>query len=78
MTDDASKKRRELEHELTLTMTAQVQGHKWSRLNFCVITSDFVTNTVVKALISGHPWDNEKESVTDCLWDVKIQSLYGG
>ena len=28
MTDDAAKKRRELEHELTLTMTAQVQGHK--------------------------------------------------
>lgn len=24
MTDDASKKKRELEHELTLTMTAQV------------------------------------------------------
>ena len=24
MTDDAAKKRRELEHELTLTMTAQV------------------------------------------------------
>ena len=28
MTDDAAKKRRELEHKLTLTMTAQVQGHK--------------------------------------------------
>ena len=45
MTDDAAKKRRELEHELTLTMTAQVQGHKQSTLNVCLITSDFVTNS---------------------------------
>ena len=28
MTDDASKKKRELEHELTLTMTAQVSYMK--------------------------------------------------
>ena len=28
MTDDAAKKRRELEHELTLTMTAQVSYMK--------------------------------------------------
>lgn len=28
MTDDASKKKRELEHELTLTMTAQVSNMK--------------------------------------------------
>ena len=32
MTDDAAKKRRELEHELTLTMTAQV-GHNVNRVD---------------------------------------------
>ena len=71
MTDDAAKKRRELEHELTLTMTAQVQGHKQSRLNFCLITTDFVTNTVVEAVMSGHHWDKKKVSVTDCLRECK-------
>ena len=32
MTDDAAKKRRELEHELTLTMTAQVSYMKHTML----------------------------------------------
>ena len=78
MTDDAAKKRRELEHELTLTMTAQVQGHKQSRRNFCLITSDFVTNTVVEALVSGHPRDNKKVSVTDCLRECKNTEFVWG
>ena len=55
MTDDAAKKRRELEHELTLTMTAQVQGHKQSTLNFCQTTSDFVTKSY------GESWDSPCE-----------------
>ena len=38
MTDDATKKKRELEHELTLTMTAQVSNMlKWFSMCTCVV-----------------------------------------
>lgn len=67
MTDDAAKKRRELEHELTLTMTAQVsymERELWCFRQSIKCTSDAYTRllcvTCSKSLSLGKTFSDSK------------------
>ena len=51
MTDDATKKKRELEHELTLTMTAQVSYMKMIILQFYYDLNSIITQVVIEMCV---------------------------